>query len=294
MIRTALVTGITGFIGGELAKRLLAKGWRIVAIVRPGSAIDHLAFREAVTFHTVEDDEDLRPVLSAARADIVFHLASLYLADHRPEQVEALVRSNILFPTRLAQAMVDSGTHRLINTGTAWQKFGGKGYLPVNLYAATKQAAEDILLYYADAHRISVTNLLLFDTYGQSDQRRKLIQVLIDAARSGKTLAMSPGDQIVDLTHVDDIVDGFLVAAERQFKETRTGMESYFLAGERHSVKDLTTIVGDALGRSISLNFGGRPYRSREVMVPAATDGRVLPGWQPRHRVADYVAMTML
>lgn len=37
MTRTALLTGITGFIGGALAARLLAEGWEVTAVVRPES-----------------------------------------------------------------------------------------------------------------------------------------------------------------------------------------------------------------------------------------------------------------
>lgn len=291
MSRRALVTGITGFIGGVLARRLLAEGWQVDAIVRAQSDTTALAGAGAITFHAVEDGQDLTPVLAAARPDVVFHLASLYLAEHRPDQIEALVRSNILFPTLLAEAMVATGHQRLINTGTAWQQFDGSSYLPVNLYAATKQAAEDLLLYYADARDLSVITLRLFDTYGRGDKRRKLIQILIDAAQAGETLAMSPGDQVVDLTHVDDVIDGFLIAAQRLVEAAAPLHNTYLLSGERHSVKSLAGLVGDALGRPLAPEFGGRPYRGREVMEPvSAGPEALLPGWQRHHTLRDYIA----
>jgi nucleoside-diphosphate-sugar epimerase len=290
MMRRALITGITGFIGGTLAARLLTDGWKVDAIVRPQSNIDSLAFGPDTTFHVVEDGQDLTATLAAARPDVVFHLASLYLAEHRPDQIAALVQSNILFPTLLAEAMVATGVRRLVNTGTAWQNFRGENYLPVNLYAATKQAAEHLLLYYTDACDLSVITLRLFDTYGHGDKRRKLIQILIDAAQSGENIAMSPGDQLVDLTHVDDVVQGFMTAAERLFNAPQSVSELYLLSGERFSVKELAKVVGDATGNPLTPNFGGRPYRSREVMKPIDAGGRLLPDWQPRHILAEYLA----
>jgi len=289
MSRRALITGITGFIGGQLASHLLAEGWHVEAIVRPTSNVAGLSFADAVTFHRMEDDQDLTPVLTASAPDIVFHLASLYLAEHRPDQVEELVRSNILLPARLAQAMANTGARRLINTGTAWQHFRGESYMPVNLYAATKQAAEDLLAYYADACDISVITLRLFDTYGEGDKRRKLVQILIDAAHSGTKLAMSPGEQVVDLTHVEDVVEAFVVAANRLYDTNRPVSEAYLVSGERISVRRMASIVEEAIGRPLAPDFGGRPYRAREVMTLADV-GTSLPGWKRRHSLIEYIA----
>ncbi len=286
MTQRALITGITGFIGGKLAQRLLGDGWQIHAIVRPQSDTASLAFADAVTFHAVEDGADLTPVLAAARPDVVFHLASLYLAEHRPDQVEALVRSNILFPALLAEAMAATGSTRLINTGTAWQRYEGAGYRPVNLYAATKQAAEDLLLYHADARDLSVITLRLFDTYGRGDKRRKLIQILIDAVQSGEPIAMSPGDQIVDMSHVDDVVEAFVVSADRLLTSEGKLNEVFHVSGQRQSVKDLAAMVSTTLGRPLHADFGGRPYRTREVMRPhAPSEAERLPGWVPSHSI---------
>jgi nucleoside-diphosphate-sugar epimerase len=281
MIRRALVTGITGFIGGELAKRLLADGWQVDAIVRSQSDTGNLLVAQEVTFHTVEDGQDLTPVLAAAKPDIVFHLASLYLADHRPDQIGALVQSNVLFPASLAEAMAATGVRRLVNTGTAWQHFDSDDYVPVNLYAATKQAAEDLLLYYAAARGLSVVTLRLFDTYGRGDKRRKLIQILIDAAMTGEPLDMSPGEQIVDLSHIDDVVNAFVIAAERTQGNEAGSNETYFVPGERLAVRELVDRVRRVTGRTLNVNFGGRPYRYREVMNPIyPTADKILPGWQ--------------
>lgn len=290
MTQRALVTGITGFIGGELAKRLLADGWQVDAIVRPSSDIGSLSFSREVTFHTVDDGRDLTPILAAARPDVVFHLASLYLAEHRPDQVGALVQSNILFPSLLAEAMAATGVRRLVNTGTAWQHFGGDDYLPVNLYAATKQAAEDLLLYYADARELSVVTLRLFDTFGHGDKRRKLIQILVDAARSGEPIDMSPGEQTIDLTHVDDVIDAFMLAAKQLLADDSGACETYYVSGRRQTVRDLAALVARVLDRPIAANFGGRPYRAREVMQPFKPEGaKMIPGWTAKRRLEDEI-----
>jgi len=283
MMRRALVTGSTGFIGGKLVQRLLSEGWQVHAIVREGSDTAGLPEEPGFVLHRHDGTtESLVAIMAAARPDMVFHLASLFLADHRPEQVEPLIRSNLLFSTQLLEAMVATCVRPIVDTGTAWQHHEGERYRPVNLYAATKQAFQDLLAYYTDAKGLSAITLKLFDTYGAGDKRRKLIRILGDAVRSGERLDMSPGDQILDLSHVDDVIDAFLVAAQRLLASSPGANEQFLVPGERYSLRDLVALVGEVSGKPLPVHFGGRPYRDREVMepiVPQAQD--LLPGWRP-------------
>lgn len=291
MSRSALVTGVTGFIGGKLAERLLRDGWTVHALLRESSSEEGLP--SGLRLHRHDGSvEGLTQIVRAAGPEIVFHFASLYLADHRPDQVDALIESNIGFPAQLVEAMTAAGAARLVNTGTAWQHYRTDGYNPVNLYAATKQACMDLLQYYHDARGLSVITLKLFDTYGQGDKRRKLVQLLIEAALSGETLGMSPGEQIVDLTHVDDVVEAFVVAAQRLLGRRQPSWESFFLSGERFSVRDLASVVGVSAGRPMNVDFGARQYRAREVMAPVdAAD--TLPGWERRVGLRSFVAASV-
>ena len=293
MGRVALVTGVTGFVGGALARRLADDGWDVHAIVRPHSDLNELrGMPERISLHEHDGSTgNLVEILGACKPDVVFHLASLFLADHRPEQVVGLVESNLLFSTQLLEAMTLNKCLRLINTGTSWQHYESDEYRPVNLYAATKQAFQDIIAYYNDARGLSCITLKLFDTYGPGDKRRKLINILIDAAMSGETLEMSPGEQVIDLMHIDDVVAAFVYAEKMLSASPGSYNDSYFVSGERYRLKDLVTVVGRSLDKEMNVNFGGRPYRSREVMVPVRANGRELPNWMPVKHLGDQVAL---
>lgn len=281
MSARALVTGSTGFIGGALTRRLVQDGWEVDCVVRPSSNPEALADLRTICGLRTHDGStgQLVSIIREANPDVVFHLASLFLVEHQPANVEDLIHSNVLFSTQLVEAMVRGGCKRLVNTGTSWQYYQTTEYRPVNLYAATKQAFEDILVYYHDAHDLSVVTLKLFDTYGPTDRRRKLINVLIDAAMSGERLDMSPGEQIVDLTHVDDVASAFLTASRLLRESSQPLQGHFFVSGERYSVRELVGVVEHATGRALDVCFGGRPYRSREVMVPECASPR-LPNWR--------------
>ena len=154
--RRALVTGATGFVGSHLVRHLTDAGWTVHALVRAGSS----AYRPVASIHVHDGStEGLVEIVGAVRPDVVFHLASLFIGEHRTAEVTALVESNLLFSTQLAEAMRVHGRTRLVNTGTVWQHFHDQDYLPVNLYAATKQAYLDILRFFEEAAGLRVITL---------------------------------------------------------------------------------------------------------------------------------------
>jgi nucleoside-diphosphate-sugar epimerase len=282
--RVALVTGATGFIGSHLASRLVRDGWEVHLVVRPESDMAVLAeLRGSVTVHAHDGTTNgLQAIVSTAAPRTVFHLASLFLSDHRSADIERLVSSNLLFATQLAEAMVQAGVRQLINTGTSWQHFEGRDYCPVNLYAATKQAFEAILAYYVETTPLRVITLKLYDTYGPGDRRQKLFHLLRQVAERQEPLAMSPGEQLIDLVHIDDVLEAYISAADLLLQERIAGHESFAVSsGAPIKLKDLVAAYARLLGRDLPIQWGGRPYRSREVMIPWHS-GTALPGWQPR------------
>jgi len=235
-----------------------------------------------VHLHVHDGSTDgLQTIVRKASPTTVFHLASLFLPEHKSGDIEPLVRSNILFGVQLLEAMTIHGVYELINTGTSWQHFENKEYDPVCLYAATKEAFESILTFYLHATPLRAVTLKLFDTYGPNDPRNKLFSLLRRAANTQITLAMSPGEQLVDLVYVDDVVDAYL-AAVRRLQVPEVMHEHYSVStGAPISLKDVVALYGHTVGIPVPVEWGLRTYRAREVMVPWS-QGRRLPGWRPK------------
>jgi len=287
--RKALLTGATGFIGGHLTRELLRQGWELHLIVLPETGLGtiedlHAAVRVYPHDGTTEQLVDL---LAGIKPDVVFHLASLFLANHSPAQIEPLIRSNVLFATQLVESMTISGCHCLVNTGTSWEHFENSHYSPVNLYAASKQAFEAMLDYYLTITPLKAVTLKLFDTYGPNDPRPKLFTLLQKVAENREPLAMSPGEQLIDLVYIDDIVRAFIMAAERLIENKVVEHERYAVSsGNPIRLRDLVELYVQVTGSTLSIEWGGRPYRPREVMVPWST-GELLPGWVPKVSLAE-------
>jgi len=282
--KIALVTGATGFVGSHLVRRLIKEGWKTHIITRSSSSLTQL---EDVAGKVIVHQHDgatssMINIVKEAEPEIVFHLASLFLAQHTPEDIERLVQSSLLFGAQLAEAMTLQGVTKLINTGTSWQHYENEDYNPVCLYAATKQAFEDMLKFCVEASELKRITLKLFDTYGPDDPRPKLFTLLRRVAEEQTELAMSPGEQLIDLVYIDDVIDGYLQAARRLLDNKVSGMEEYAISsGNPISLKDLVAVYGRIVKKPMPINWGGRPYRFREVMVPW-NKGKNLPGWKPK------------
>jgi nucleoside-diphosphate-sugar epimerase len=215
--------------------------------------------------------------------DVVFHLASLVLGEHRSEDLDSLVESNLAFGLRVAEAMLQTGVRRLVNTGSYWQHFGDRKNDPVNLYAATKTAFEELLRYYVNAKNFCVINLELFDVYGPDDQRPKLIPHLVRALGTEDVLKLSPGEQILDLVYISDVISAYKRAAELLLsRQSDNGfMRNFAVSGaERQTLKDVVARLRRVSGLNLNIEWGARPYRNREVMKPWS-NGEPLPGWVP-------------
>ena len=276
--RRALLTGGRGFIGSHLVQALLAAGWEVHLLLRPGpcpSAKD-------VHIHPYRGETaDVVQAMERSQPEVVFHLASLFLAQHTPEQVIPLLQSNVLLGTQMLEAMRIAGVSSFVNTGTCWQYFENDTYSPVNLYAATKQAFEDVLAYYVEAAGVRAITLSLFDTYGRRDTRRKLLPLLLDSLENDTVLEMSPGEQQLDLLHVDDLCAAYLCAAELVSDPQLPPATTYAVSGgQRRSLREIVNLLAQAAGRPLRIAWGAKPYRERELMQPWR--GTPLPGWSPR------------
>ncbi len=226
-------------------------------------------------------------ILRSAKPDVVFHLASFAPVSHGPDDIEPLIRSNILLGTQILEAMRPLDVTSFVCAATFWQHYRGDSYNPVNLYAATKQAFEDILFFYTESSSLRAIAMTLFDVYGPNDHRDKLFQQLRHAQETGTPLAMTPGEQLLDLVHVEDAVEAFCQAA-RIARAIPAGpsFQAYSVSsGHPVSLREVVRSYEMRSGKPVPLAWGARPYRDRQIMVPWS--GTVLPGWKPRICLED-------
>ncbi len=282
-----LLTGATGFIGSRLTQRLVADDAAVAIVARPSSSFDQLgnAANQVELLRHDGSTGQLSAFVKDFSPQMVFHLAANFIGVHTSNDVAPLVADNVAFTAQVCQAMVNADVRYLVGAGTVWQHAtsppGEAVPTPNSLYAATKQAAEDIIAYYAGTGALSSIVLKIYDSYGPGDPRPKFLNVLASAAATGKTLDATSGRQQLHLVHVDDIVAAFRHAGAMLTAGESQGHHSYTLpSAEAVSLKSVVATWQEATGRAVDVTWGARPDRPGEVMVP--WEGPPLPGWKAK------------
>lgn len=279
-----LVTGATGYIGSNLCKALVSRGDEIACVVRAKSDTKQIvSILDKAALYAPLNAEDYVSMVKTVMPDVVFHLAAFGGARHSIQDVPALIQSNIAFPTLLLDAMSICGVRNFVNIGSYWQTPKSALYEPTCLYAATKQALLDILIYYVKIHHFNAITLRLCDSYGADDTRKKILNILRDATRTGEHIPMSPGEQFLDLVYIDDIVSAIVKAGELLLRRNSLPGQLYeYTISSRHPIKlkDLISLIEEETCSKLDVGLGELPYRSNEIFSPW-TGGEWVPGWQP-------------
>jgi nucleoside-diphosphate-sugar epimerase len=290
-VTTAFVTGGSGFIGGALVRRLVADGWTVRALARSEGSAETVRERGA---EPVRGDlgDVVAMAAGAAGCEVAFHCAA-HLGDWgRREDFE---RGNVQGTRNALAAARQAGVRRFVHVGTEAALLAGQPLVEVDeraplrfdspaLYSSTKARAEEAVIA-ANQNGLETVVVRPRFVWGRGDTT--LLPVMTEMVRSGRFAWIGGGRHRTSTAHVDNVVHGLLLAAERG---ARGGV--YFVTdGEPVVFRDFVT-------RLLATQGVEPPNRSLPVGVARAaaaageTAWRVLPlpGRPPVTRFAVWVS----
>jgi len=288
MIRV-LITGVAGFIGSNLADRLLKEGgYEIVGI-------DNLSYgvREqvpsGVNFHLL-DIRDPSIYLLFKDIDYVFHFAAKNcISDCQLDPVET-ADINVRGTVNVFEAARRANVKKVIYAESSAMYEGSKimptpetEVSPESFYAVSKNST----MHFADAYyrysKLKSTALRYFCVYGpRQDYRRTVPPVfsafIIKLLKGEQPIIYGTGEKRRDFIHVDDINDFHIQCMQ----DSRTDGEVFNLgSGENYSVNEIYSIIANLLDSSVKPVY--MPDLPGEAFANLAdiTKAKSL-GWNPR------------
>jgi nucleoside-diphosphate-sugar epimerase len=218
-VPTAFVTGGSGFIGGTLVRRLVRDGWAVRGLARSEGSAARVAELGAVPVRG--DLDDVAAMGAGARGcDVAFHCAA-HLGDWgSPEEFE---RGNVGGTRNALAACRRVGVPRFVHVGTEAALLAGRPLVAVDeraplrfdspaLYSATKARAEEAVLT-AGHHGFETVVVRPRLVWGPGDTT--ILPQLAELVRSGGFAWIGGGRHLTATTHVDNAVEGLVLAAER-------------------------------------------------------------------------------
>jgi len=283
-----VVTGVAGFIGSNLADRLLAEGYHVIGV-------DDLSYGvleqvpSGVEFHRIDvRSPELYPVLEGA--DAVFHLAAKNcIADCQADPVET-ASINVLGTVNVFEGAVRGGVGKVVYAESS-ALYEGSSVLPTpeaeiapeSFYAVSKVAGRAFAEAYARFHGLKLTALRYFCVYGPRQDYRRTIPPVMSAfilrlLRGERPTIYGTGEKRRDFIYVDDVNDFHLLC----LTDPRTDGRVFNLgSGTNHSVREILDIIQRLLGTDVvPVHEPDLPGEAQETLAEISAAAEL--GWAPR------------
>ena len=289
--RTAFVTGGSGFIGGRLIRRLLARGWQVRALARSDRAARTV---EDLGAEAVRGDLDqVEAMRSGAQgAELTFHAAA-FVGDWGSRK--DYERVNVTGTRNTLEASRAAGVRRFVHVGTEAALLAGQPLVDADeteplrpdspaLYSATKAQAEQAV---RDANTEGFETVVVRPRFVWGVGDTTVLPALTEAVRRGRFSWIGGGRHRTSTTHVDNVIEGLIAGAERGAPG-----EVYFVTdGEPVVFRDFVTELLATQGVEIpDKNVSPGVVRALAAVAEAAWRLLPLPGSPPVTRFSVWAA----
>lgn len=270
-----LVTGASGFLGGHLTRKLADEGYNVFAMVRKTSDTSRLEGIDK-RYADLLDYESLKEATKGV--DIVIHLGAYYTFYGKKELYQKI---NVEGTKNLLEASLKNGVKRFIYCSTT-EVIGPVKNPPADEstppnpeyeYGKSKLKAEELVRSYA-SKGIEFTILRpsgIYGPYNVDDVSYWFITSFAKNSLSTKFI-VSSGENLIQFVHVSDVVNGFLLAVEKENSVNQT----YIISEDKaYTYNQVYRILAEILGRDAP-KFHIPVFMAKAMIFPVELANRIL------------------
>jgi len=278
-METAIVTGVAGFIGSNLAEKLLENKFKVIGIdnftnyypkeIKENNLIPCLQNKN---FTFIKEDLFNADLISIFKnCQYLFHMAAQPgVRTSWGNQFQTYVKENILVTQRILECAKSTKSFKKIIIASSSSVYGNQAgkmneestiLRPESPYGVSKLAAENLCRIYAENFELPITSLRYFTVYGPRQRpEMAFMRFIISALTKHPIVIYGDGNQTRDFTYIDDIINATFAAIENKTSE------KIFNVGGGHvvSINDVIKILEDIL--ELELTISHQPKQKGDVI----------------------------
>jgi UDP-glucose 4-epimerase len=299
MQQRIVVTGVAGFVGSNLAKHLLHKGY-LVAGLDNLSAGTLENVDERVEFHQVDiGTPEIYPLFEGAYA--VFHLAAkTSLIDCLNKPLEA-ASQNVVGTLNVLEAARKAKVSKFVYADTSAEYEGIHDFptneervKPIGVYAASKHGGATFCESYRELYGMNVALVRYFNVYGPAQDWRRVVPPVMSSfilrmLQGERPIIYGTGEKRRDFIYIDDVNDLHLVILESTQADGRVFNVG---SGVNFSVNEIYQFVEEILKTGLQPIYKPDLQGEAEITLADLAAARSL-GWKPRIDIREGLGRTV-
>jgi len=271
-VHSILLTGSSGFIGSNILNNIQDK-YKIYVIQRKDSK--NLTIRSKnIKFIKYNNYKTLNNKLKKIRVNTVIHCATHYKKKHNIDDIKKFVMSNIFLGNIILENVKIMKVKKFINFTSTWENEDGILGNPKNLYAAYKNGFNSVVQFYKKNYiAVKFIDLVIVDTFGNNDNREKIINTLKLNYKKNKTTKIISKNLYLNLINVEDIVSAINIILEKNVKSGK-----YILKNTKFiSIFNLVQYINKNTNKKIKIN-----WLSKVKIKDKYSNYKKLKSWKPK------------
>lgn len=263
-MKTAIVTGASGFIGEHLVRELSEHGYRVLAIIRDKSKamlIEGIANVEVVICD-MKDIEKLPELIEPGEVEAFFHLAWEGSAGQARDDYNIHL-NNIKYTCDAVEVASKIGSKQFVYAGSLME-FESTSYIPQQgskpvrnyVYRTAKMTAHYMGKAVAVSQGIEFKMGIISNAYGAGELSPRLINTSIRKLLAGEKTSFTPGEQMYDFIYITDVAKAFV-----KIMEQGKAYHNYYIGNEKQApLNEFIKRMGACIDENIDLGIGEVPF----------------------------------
>lgn len=286
--KKVLITGGAGFVGSNLAKKLLEMYPTVEIVILDNFFTgDYAVIPKEVSYILTSDTWNIEQLFDKKEGvfDYVFHFGEYSRVVPSFKDIDYVLKTNLHGTTRVLEMARHWGAKFIYSASSSG--FGHNG-MDQHLcpYAWMKAKIVELIKNYGNWYGLQYQICYFFNVYGlgqiESGDYATVIGIFERQYKSNESLTVvSPGTQTRDFTHIDDIVSGVIAATNSNY----INFEWHLRSGTNVSIIELAEMF-NTKWKMIPERCGERENAEKQIGPGNAT---LLLGWQPKHNLKNYI-----